>query len=112
MTNTLNTPIEALEMSFPLRVRRYQRRAGSGGAGKHRGGDGILREFEFLGDATVTVLSERRRIAPWGIAGGAPGAPGANRLNGEDLPGKFSVRVRPGDVVTVETPGGGGWGTR
>lgn len=110
MTNTLNTPIEVLELAFPVRVRRYARRHGSGGAGRHRGGDGIVREYEFLRAATVTVLSERRTHAPWGLAGGAPGVPGVNRLNGEAQPGKFSWPVAPGDVLSIETPGGGGWG--
>jgi N-methylhydantoinase B len=110
MTNTLNTPIEVLEMSFPLRVRRYARRHGSGGAGRHAGGDGLVREFEFLATAQVTVLSERRRHAPWGAAGGSAGAMGVNRINGETLPGKFSLRVNPGDRLSIETPGGGGWG--
>ena len=110
MTNTLNTPIEVLELAYPVRVRRYARRHGSGGAGRHRGGDGIVREYEFLRPATVTVLSERRTHAPWGLAGGAPGAPGINRLNGETQPGKFCWKVAPGDVLGIETPGGGGWG--
>jgi N-methylhydantoinase B len=110
MTNTLNTPIEVLELAYPVRVRRYARRRGSGGAGRHRGGDGIVREYEFLRAATVTVLSERRRRAPWGLAGGASGAPGVNRLNGEAQPGKFCWKVAPGDVLALETPGGGGWG--
>jgi N-methylhydantoinase B len=111
MTNTRNTPTEVLELGFPLRVRRYARRAGSGGAGLHRGGDGIVRELEFLKAATVTVLAERRARGPWGLAGGADGAPGINRLNGEDQPGKFTWKVESGDVLCIETPGGGGWGT-
>jgi N-methylhydantoinase B len=111
MTNTRNTPIEVLELGFPLRMRRYARRQGSGGAGLHRGGDGIVRELEFLAAATVTVLSERRARGPWGLAGGADGAPGINRLNGEDQPGKFTWKVDAGDVLCIETPGGGGWGT-
>jgi N-methylhydantoinase B len=110
MTNTRNTPTEVLELGFPLRVRRYARRSGSGGAGQHRGGDGILRELEFLAAATVTVLSERRARGPWGLAGGAAGAAGINRLNGDDQPGKFTWKVESGDVLCIETPGGGGWG--
>lgn len=110
MTNTLNTPIEVLELEFPVRVRRYARRRGSGGAGAQCGGDGIVREIEFLKPATVTVLAERRIHAPWGLAGGAPGAVGVNRINGGALPGKFTASVSAGDVLTIETPGGGGWG--
>lgn len=111
MTNTLNTPIEVLELRCPVRVRRYALREGSGGEGLHRGGDGLVREFEFLDPAVVTLLTERRRHAPWGLAGGAPGAPGLNRLNGRPLPGKASFAVQPGDRLRIETPGGGGWGS-
>ncbi len=110
MTNTLNTPVEVLEMNYPLRVRRYTVRRGSGGAGSRPGGDGQVREFEFLAPAQVTLLTERRRHAPWGLAGGAPGAVGENRLNGELLPGKTNVVVKAGDRLCVATPGGGGWG--
>lgn len=110
MTNTLNTPIEALESAYPLRVTQYAVRRGSGGTGQRRGGDGIVREFEFLAPAQVTLLTERRRHAPWGLAGGAPGAVGENRLNGTPLPGKVSVHVGRGDRLTITTPGGGGWG--
>ncbi len=110
MTNTRNTPIEVLEMTCPVRVRRYQVRRGSGGAGRRRGGDGLVREYEFLEPATVTLLTERRRHAPWGLAGGAPGARGRNLLNGRELPGKVCVEAAPGDRLTLETPGGGGWG--
>lgn len=115
MTNTLNTPVEALEMAFPLRLVRYAIRHGSGGAGLHRGGDGIVREVEFLAPATVTMLSERRAVAPWGLAGGASGAVGRNllvRADGrrEELMSKFTTRVRTGDRLRIETPGGGGWG--
>lgn len=110
MTNTLNTPIEALEMHYPLRVRRYAVRTGSGGVGARRGGDGIVREYEFLAPATVTLLTERRSRAPWGLAGGASGAPGRNLLNGRELPGKVTVEVAEHDRLTLETPGGGGYG--
>ncbi len=110
MTNTLSTPIEVLESRFPLRVTRYGLRHGSGGAGARPGGDGIVRELEFLAPAQVTLLTERRRQAPWGLAGGGAGRPGFNRLNGTEIPGKVSLAVRPGDRLTIETPGGGGWG--
>jgi len=110
MTNTLNTPIEVLEAAYPLRVRRYAIRRNSGGDGYHRGGDGLLREFEFLADTQVTLLTERRESAPWGLQGGASGSRGENRLNGGLLPGKVSLRVRPGDRLVLATPGGGGWG--
>jgi N-methylhydantoinase B len=116
MTNTLNTPIEAFEHLFPMRVRRYALRRGSGGAGKHRGGEGLVREIELLVPATVTVISERRVLAPPGLAGGGPGKRGRNaRVDGrtgriEELPGKFQQRFAAGDVLIVESPGGGGWG--
>ncbi len=114
MTNTLNTPVEALEYTYPFRVRRYALRLGSGGQGEHRGGDGLIREIEFLCPAAVTILSERRRTAPYGLHGGKPGALGRNVLirDGEekDLPGKVQLRVRQGDVLSIRTPGGGGWG--
>ncbi|MFQ5487306.1 MAG: hydantoinase B/oxoprolinase family protein [Gammaproteobacteria bacterium] len=110
MTNTLNTPLESAEMHFPLRIRRYAIRRGSGGTGRRRGGDGLVREYEFLAPATVTLLTERRRHAPWGLAGGASGLPGRNRLNGRVLPPKTVFEARPGDRLVVETPGGGGWG--
>jgi N-methylhydantoinase B len=110
MTNTRNTPVEVLELRYPLRVRRYALRRGSGGAGRRAGGDGLVREYEFLADAEFTLLTERRRHAPWGLAGGAPGRPGANYLNDRPLPGKIRGRARPGDRLRIETPGGGGWG--
>jgi N-methylhydantoinase B len=110
MTNTLNTPVEVLEMQYPLRIRRYAVRTASGGKGAHAGGDGLVREYEFLAPATVTLLSERRRHAVWGLAGGAPGLPGENRLNGRRLPGKISLSVRRGEHLSISTPGGGGWG--
>ena len=114
MTNTLNTPVEALEVAFPFRITRYALRRGSGGAGQQRGGDGVVREYELLAPATVTLLSERRAAAPWGLAGGADGQPGRNtlvRAGGEEaLPAKFTRRLAPGDRLRIETPGGGGWG--
>jgi N-methylhydantoinase B len=110
MTNTLNTPIEVLEARYPLRVSRYSLRSGSGGRGARAGGEGLIRELTFLAPAEVTLLTERRRFAPWGIAGGAPGLPGRNRLNECDLPPKVSLTVAAGETLTIETPGGGGWG--
>jgi len=110
MTNTLNTPIEVLEMEFPLRVSRYQLRRGSGGAGKHRGGDGLVREFQFLAPTSVTLLTERRRHQPWGLNAGAAGKAGENRRNDKLLPGKICTELSPGDRLTLCTPGGGGWG--
>jgi len=109
MTNTLNTPIESLEMHYPLRLQRYQIRRGSGGAGRHCGGDGILREVEFLQAATVTLLTERRLNQPWGLNGGLGGACGENTLNGQRLAAKVCVEVKAGDVLTIKTPGGGGY---
>jgi N-methylhydantoinase B len=105
MTNTQNTPIEALEHAYPVRVVEYRIRRGSGGRGRWRGGDGIVRELEFLAPAEVSILSDRRRTRPWGDP---PGRPGRNFLNGRPLPGKARFRVRPGDRVRIETPGGGG----
>jgi N-methylhydantoinase B len=114
MTNTLNTPVEALEYTYPFRVRRYALRRGSGGRGQHRGGDGLVREIEFLCPAAVTILSERRRSAPYGLRGGEPGASGRNVLvrdsEEQDLPGKVEIEVQAGDVLSLRTPGGGGWG--
>jgi len=110
MSNTLNTPVESLETAYPLRVDTYALREGSGGAGHHRGGDGIVRSYRALEACTVTLLTERRRRAPRGAAGGAAGTAGRNLLNGEPLPAKCRVRLEPGDVVTIETPGGGGYG--
>ena len=112
MTNTRNTPVEVLETHYPLRVRRYALRRDSGGHGRHAGGDGLIREFEFLQPAHVTLLSERRRHAPWGLAGGQPGKPGRNCLNRKPLAGKVSLEVKAGDVLSMETPGGGGWGNK
>jgi N-methylhydantoinase B len=111
MSNTLNTPVESLEGAYPLRVERYAIRRGSGGAGRHAGGDGVVREYRALEACTVTLLTERRRYAPAGAHGGASGAAGRNLLNGRELPAKCRVELQPGDVITIETPGGGGFGT-
>ena len=115
MSNTLNTPVEALEYSMPIRVWRYQLREASGGAGVYAGGDGILREYEMLVPVTVTINAERRRRAPYGIHGGADGACGINTLiqdgRSQVVSGKHSAQLQPGDRVIVETPGGGGWGS-
>jgi N-methylhydantoinase B/oxoprolinase/acetone carboxylase alpha subunit len=114
MTNSLNTPIEALEHQFPVRLTAYRIRSGSGGRGRHRGGDGIERRFEFLTGADATILSERRLHPPYGLRGGAPGACGANWMvrgaRKTRLAGKTRVAVQPGDVLVLETPGGGGFG--
>ena len=110
MTNSLNTPVEALEHLYPLRLRRYQVRRGSGGEGKFRGGDGVIREFEFLTDTDIAILSERRKTRPYGLDGGKPGRPGRNLLNGEAVPAKGHLEARAGDRLTIETPGGGGFG--
>lgn len=110
MTNTLNTPLEVLEGRYPVRVRRYGLRRGSGGDGRRRGGDGLVREYEFLQPAHVSLLTERRRHSPWGIAGGQAGARGRNLLNDTELPPKCQIEVAAGDRLRIETPGGGGWG--
>jgi N-methylhydantoinase B len=110
MSNTLNTPIEALELEFPLRAVEYSLRHGSGGAGRQRGGDGVVRELEALADMRYSLITERRRHAPPGADGGEPGAPGRNLLNGEELPAKATGALKPGDRLRIETPGGGGHG--
>ncbi len=115
MTNSLNTPAEALEYAYPLRVRHYSLRRGSGGTGEHSGGDGIVREIEVLTSAEVTLLADRRQRGPWGLHGGADGLTGNTslvRLDGstESLPGKTNVRLRRGERIRIESPGGGGWG--
>ena len=117
MTNTRNTPIEALERTFPLRVLRYRLRRGSGGAGRQPGGEGIERDLEVLEACTVSLITERRALKPWGLFGGEPGAlgenwllPGGDESRAERLPDKCTVRLRAGDVVRMLTPGGGGWG--
>ena len=112
MSNTLNTPIESLERAYPIRIDEYALRPGSGGGGQHRGGDGIIRRYRVTAPCTVTLLTERRRHAPKGALGGADGEPGKNLLNGEPLPAKCRVELKPGDVVAMETPGGGGFGRR
>jgi N-methylhydantoinase B len=112
MTNTRNTPVEVLETLYPVRVRHYAVRAGSGGLGLHRGGDGIVREFEFLEPATVTVLSERRSNCPWGLNGGEGADPGVNKLNGTTVADKETLQVKKGDRLTIATAGGGGWGLK
>ncbi len=132
MTNTLNTPIEALEFAYPLRVRRYEIRTDSGGAGRNRGGDGLVREIELLGEAEISILSDRRVFPPYGLDGGSPGAVGRNALlrrragstsrdlrhrggaeaaEATKLPGKITFQGKPGDVIRIETPGGGGHGS-
>jgi N-methylhydantoinase B len=110
MSNTLNTPIEALELEFPLRAVEYALRRGSGGAGRQRGGDGVVRELEALAEMRYSLITERRRHAPPGADGGDPGSPGRNLLNGEELPAKASGTLAPGDRLRIETPGGGGHG--
>jgi len=114
MTNSWNTPVEAFEHQFPVRIASYRIRRGSGGGGLHRGGDGIVREYEFLVPAEVTLLSDRRVRGPYGIGGGKPGKPGRNVLTRGGrttaIPAKSRFDVQPGDVLRIETPGGGGWG--
>jgi N-methylhydantoinase B len=115
MTNSLNTPAEALEYAYPLRVRRYALRSGSGGRGKSDGGDGVVRELEVLTESEVTLLADRRMRGPWGLQGGAEGKAGTaavlrNDGSVQELPGKFNVRLRAGERIRVESPGAGGWG--
>ncbi|HWF31645.1 MAG TPA: hydantoinase B/oxoprolinase family protein [Solirubrobacteraceae bacterium] len=110
MSNTLNTPIEALEREFPLRVVQYALRRGSGGAGRRRGGDGVVRELEALREMTFSLIAERRRHAPPGANGGEPGARGRDSLDGEPLPGKATGALQAGQLLRIETPGGGGFG--
>ncbi len=111
MSNTLNTPVEALELSYPLRVERYELRRDSGGQGRFPGGDGVIRELRVLEACRLSLLTQRRELAPRGAAGGADGLPGRNLLNGEELPGFATVDLEPGDLLRIETPGGGGYGT-
>jgi N-methylhydantoinase B len=110
MSNTLSTPTEALELAYPLRVERHELRLGSAGAGAHRGGDGVVRELRVLEPCRLSLVGERRTRGPQGASGGEPGRPGRNLLNGEELPAKVTRSLGPGDVVRVETPGGGGYG--
>jgi N-methylhydantoinase B len=115
MTNTLNTPVEALELTYPFRVREYAVRRGSAGAGRHRGGDGLVREYEFLVPSQVTIVGERRRRVPWGLGGGAAGKPGSDSLiepsgRRRPLASKAQLDVPAGARLRIETPGGGGWG--
>jgi N-methylhydantoinase B len=110
MSNTLNTPIEALETAYPLRVERYALRANSGGAGRHRGGDGVIKAITVLEDCQASIISDRRRHPPRGAKGGKPGKPGTNRLNGRKLGPKARLSLEAGDTITIQTPGGGGYG--
>jgi N-methylhydantoinase B/oxoprolinase/acetone carboxylase alpha subunit len=117
MTNTKNTPIEALERAFPMRVLTYRLRRDSGGPGSARGGEGIERDLLMLEDVTVSLITERRVSRPWGLAGGEPGAagenwllPGGDETKAEPLPDKCTLRLAAGDVLRMRTPGGGGWG--
>jgi N-methylhydantoinase B/oxoprolinase/acetone carboxylase alpha subunit len=119
MTNTRNTPVEALERAYPVRVLRQRLRQGSGGAGAAAGGEGIERDLQVLVDATVSLITERRASQPWGLAGGEPGAvgenwllPGGDEHRAERLPDKCTIQLRTGDVLRMLTPGGGGWGPR
>jgi N-methylhydantoinase B/oxoprolinase/acetone carboxylase alpha subunit len=118
LTNTKNTPVEAVERHYPMRVLRYRLRRGSGGAGHHPGGEGIERDLLVLDDVTVSLITERRASRPWGLAGGEAGASGENWLlpggyeaRAERLPDKCTIRMRSGDVLRMLTPGGGGWGS-
>jgi N-methylhydantoinase B/oxoprolinase/acetone carboxylase alpha subunit len=110
MSNTLNTPAEALELAYPLRVERYELRTGSGGAGAQSGGDGVVRELRILEPCRLSLLTQRRRLAPRGAGGGNDGLPGRNLLNGVELPAAASVDLVAGDLLRIETPGGGGYG--
>jgi N-methylhydantoinase B len=114
MTNTMNTPIEALEHSYPLRVNKYALRSNSGGKGLYHGGEGIIRSYSFLEKASVSLLSERRRLGPYGLNGGNKGLTGENihinKNRKKKLAGKVMLEAEPGDTLTIITPGGGGWG--
>ena len=116
MSNTRNTPVEALESSFPVLVEAYGLRSGSGGQGLYHGGEGVVRRVRFLAPVSITITSERRQRAPYGLQGGTPGKVGVNRVTrgGKEnvLSGKVSLPLEAGDVVTIETPGGGGWGRK
>jgi N-methylhydantoinase B len=116
MSNTRNTPVEALEYSYPLRIERYQLRPGSGGYGRQAGGDGLIRAVTFFTPVQITITSERRERPPYGLQGGAPGQPGQNSVQragqttAEPLPGKCTLSLEVGDQLIIATPGGGGWG--
>ena len=117
MTNSMNTPVEAIELAYPVRIERYRLRGNSGGAGRWRGGDGIKRDIRFLVPAEVTVLADRRRFGPYGLEGGQSGRPGRTRIRRaggrvENLPSKCTISLNAGDTLLIETPGGGGWGRR
>ncbi|MDH5705725.1 MAG: hydantoinase B/oxoprolinase family protein, partial [Candidatus Aminicenantes bacterium] len=116
MTNSLNTPLEALENYLPIRINKYCLRHGSGGDGLHKGGEGIIREYEFFVPTQVTIISERRRFSPYGVKGGQDGKKGKNILfsKGKKIPlkSKINIKVQPGDVLHMETPGGGGYGRK
>ncbi|HSE83523.1 MAG TPA: hydantoinase B/oxoprolinase family protein, partial [Thermodesulfobacteriota bacterium] len=116
MTNTLNTPIEAIERELPVMIDTYSIRRGSGGVGKYRGGDGVVRGYKFLTQATVTMITERRISAPYGVQGGEPGGKGKNILIRDGIskrmPPKATLKVNKGDILRIETPGGGGWGKK
>jgi len=111
MTNTLNTPIEVLELNYPLRIDRYAIRKGSGGDGEFQGGNGVVRQYSFLADAEVSLLTERRRLQPWGLKGGGAGECGVNELDGNEIPGKICFKATAGQTLTIKTPGGGGMGS-
>lgn len=117
MTNTMNTPVESLEMVYPMRVLKYALRDNSGGDGHYQGGDGIIREYEFLDSATITINSERRNKRPYGLNGGEDGLTGRNRLKRKGkkhstISGKYTAQIEKGDKISIETPGGGGWGKK
>jgi N-methylhydantoinase B len=111
MSNTLNTPVEALELEFPLRVREYAIRRGSGGAGANPGGDGLIRDVEALADMRYSLIAERRRHAPQGAAGGSDGKSGLDSIDGVPIPGKSVGELKAGSRLRIETPGGGGFGS-
>jgi N-methylhydantoinase B len=111
MSNTLSTPAEALELAYPIRVERHALRVGSGGEGARRGGDGVVRELRVLEACRLSLLTERRAHAPAGANGGEPGRPGRNLVNGQEVAAKATLDLEAGDVVRIETPGGGGYGS-